>query len=102
MRGLSDSDIQLIGDCLRAAAEGPFFEDWEFHTLFGLERSEVKWIAAEWPRVAEDDASVALAVQNSFANLLGYPHGMDAALRTWVPRGPSAIRQVFDKWLGAV
>src|SRR5262245_24333803 len=101
MRGLSESEMQVIGDCLRAAADGPFFPDWEFSTIFGLERAEVKSIAAEWPRVAEDDEDVIRAVQNSLNNLLGYPHGMKAALREWVPGAPSAIRQVFEKWLGA-
>ena len=25
---------RIIGECLRAASEGPFFPDWEFHILF--------------------------------------------------------------------
>ena len=42
---LSDMDKAIVGQALRAAADGPFFPDWEFHTLFGLERSEVRAIA---------------------------------------------------------
>ena len=35
---LSAHDHKIIAEALSAAAEGPFFPDWEFHTLFGLER----------------------------------------------------------------
>jgi len=56
MRGLDQREIQLIGDCLLAAADGPFFEDWEYATLFGLDRAEVTRIAGEWPRVMRTTA----------------------------------------------
>jgi hypothetical protein len=101
MRGLDHREVQLIGNCLRAAADGPFFEDWEFATLFGLERAEVKRIAEEWPKVDADDAIVARAVQNSLNNLLGYPHGMDAELEATVPGSPAAIEEVLVKWRDA-
>ncbi len=39
---LSETDKAVIGQALRAAADGPFFPDREFHTLFGLERSDVR------------------------------------------------------------
>ena len=93
--------MQLIGDCLRAAADGPFFKDWEFATLFGVERAEMKRIAEEWPKVDADDAIVSDAVQNSLNNLLGYPHGMDADLEASVLGSPSAIERVLVKWRGA-
>jgi hypothetical protein len=96
MRGLDQREMQLIGDCLWAAADGPFFEDWEFRALFGLERTEVKRIAAEWPRVNPDDEIVSLAVQNSLNNLLGYPHGLDAELRGSVPDA-AAIEDVLAR-----
>lgn len=38
---LSNKQIQSIGECLRAAAYGPFFPDGEFDTLFGLSREQV-------------------------------------------------------------
>ena len=101
MRGLDEGEMQLIGNCLRAAADGPFFEDWEFATLFGLERAEVKRIAEEWPKVDADDAIVSVAVQNSLNNLLGSPHGMDAELEAYVPGSPAAIEHVLVKWRGA-
>ncbi|WP_162584044.1 hypothetical protein [Variovorax sp. PBS-H4] len=35
-------DSSIISECLWAAADGPFFPDWEFSTLFGLSREEVR------------------------------------------------------------
>ena len=40
-------DSRVIGECLRAAVNGPFFPDWEFSTLFGLTRDEVRAVA-DW------------------------------------------------------
>jgi hypothetical protein len=46
---LSRQESNIVGEALRAAADGPFFPDWEFSTLFGLKREEVRRIANEWP-----------------------------------------------------
>jgi len=52
---------------LTAAVDGPLFPDWSSAALFGLERAEV------WPELNEADDTVAIAINNSFNNLLGYP-----------------------------
>ena len=39
-------DFQAFKESLVAASRGPFFPDWEFHSLFGLDRPEVEAIAA--------------------------------------------------------
>lgn len=77
---LSDREREIAGQCLKAAAEGPFFPDWEFHTLFGLDRDEVRKIAASWPDIDGKPSDVRLAIHNSLVNLIGYPHGLD---RQW-------------------
>src|SRR5271154_1760450 len=72
---LSDLDKGIVGQALRAAANGPFFPDWEFHTLFGLERDRVREIADAWPKQVAPPEEMTVAVNNSLNNLLGYPHG---------------------------
>ena len=44
---------ELVGQCLRASVAGPFFSDWEFGTIFGLEREDVCAIAAAWPTIGD-------------------------------------------------
>ena len=46
---MDDDDIKMIGQCLRAAVDGPFFPDREFSTLFGFSRDELRHIADRWP-----------------------------------------------------
>ena len=46
---VDERDRDVIERCLRAAVEGPFFPDWEFHALFGLDREEVRAVLSAWP-----------------------------------------------------
>jgi hypothetical protein len=94
--GLSPEDVHLIGAALDAAVSGPFFPDWEFHTLFGLSRDEVKRVAAGWPdNATEPDTE--LAVWNSLANLWGYPHGQAEQLRVTLGVDREALRDFTRK-----
>jgi hypothetical protein len=95
---LSDRDVDVIGQCLKAAALGPFFPDWEFQTLFGLNRGDVAKIASEWPTVDRRNPSVWLAVANSMTNLLGYPHGLEAEWGRYISAPRSELEAIFRKW----
>ncbi len=76
---LSDDEIQVIKQCVKAAAYGPFFiheeakDDpyWEIHPLFGLTIGELRSIADAFPNVDLDNENVELAINNSINHLLG-------------------------------
>lgn len=102
---LSDVDRRIIGECLRAAAEGPFFKDegakdpyWEFHSLFGLDREGFARIAAAYPNVDSRNESVALAINNTLGNLLGYPHGHDKDWSSYISAPAAEVAAVFKRW----
>jgi len=101
---LTDKEQKIVGSCLRAAADGPFFPDWEFQTLFGLTRPEVKAIADRYPDVDKEDDEPAgnddswLAINNTFANLLGYPHRQEPTWSSWIDVSPAEVEQIFKKW----
>ncbi|MFZ3214454.1 MAG: hypothetical protein WA192_00160 [Candidatus Acidiferrales bacterium] len=97
---LSDMDKTTVGEALRAAADGPFFPDWEFHTLFGLERTDVRAIADAWPRPAASHEDLKLAVTNSLNNLLGYPHGNEAVWSKWISVEPRELRELLNRLRG--
>jgi hypothetical protein len=97
---LSDADIAVIGQALRAAADGPFFDECEFHTLFGLTRSEVRDIADAWPNVELRSSNVHLAVNNSLNNLLGYPHRQDSVWSEWIPVNRRQLGELFSRLRG--
>jgi hypothetical protein len=89
----------VVGQCLVAAVEGPFFPEEEFHTLIGLTRTEVERVAESWP-----DGSAPLeqdrAVKNVLANLLGYPHGEWDAWRDYVAVAPEEVGSILARWRG--
>jgi hypothetical protein len=99
LEALNDQERDLIGQCLRAAASGPFFPDWEFHTLFGLDRDDVLAIAAEWPVVVDRDA-VELAINNAVVHLLWYPHGCEVEWPEWISDTPERLYNILTKLRG--
>ena len=75
---MTHDHIAIYKAVLHAAAHGPFFPDREFATIFGFDRAE---IAQHADAVREPlDAEQWRALNNSFNNLLGYPHQHDSAL----------------------
>ena len=94
----SISDVQAFKESLVAAARGPFFPDWEFHSLFGLDRAEVDSIANAFSLATPLSGDVALALHNSMGNLLGYPHGQEAAWSQWLSVTPAELRTIFSRW----
>ena len=91
-------DTQAFRESLIAAARGPFFPDWEFGALFGMDRSEVATIADSFTSATPLTGDVALALNNAMVNLLGYPHGQEAAWAQWLSVTPSELQAIFSQW----
>lgn len=95
---LEHEDVAVIGECLRASADGPFFDDWEFQTLFGLEREEVSRIASVWPSVTDAD-SAGVAINNSLNNLTGISDlSNHPQWSKWVSVTPEEVRGVYRRY----
>ncbi len=103
---LTETERRIIGQCLRAAADGPFFGDAEFETLLGLSRREVRDIADRFPDVDEyDDEPTGrddswLAINNTLANLVGYPQGQDEAWSSHISVSKEEVDRIWRKWKG--
>ncbi len=95
---LSNSDRDLIRRSLAACADGPFFDDWEFNTLFGLTRSEFREAARRWTEQGRIDQQVELAVHNALNTLRGYPHGMDSKLQEDFGVSSLQLDEVLSRW----
>ena len=94
---LSETESTIIGQCLRAAVDGPFFPEWEFSTLFGLHREEVRSIANEWPRNSARTQDVILAINNSINHLLHYPHRKNNLRSDWIPVDHKELKDLLEK-----
>ncbi len=94
---LTQGDLEVIKECLVAAVDGPFFPDWEFSIIFGVDRSEVGDVLAKWPDLDWQRETVRMAVGNAFNNLLGYPHGMADEWDKYISIRPVELNALYDK-----
>ncbi|MEQ2010273.1 MAG: hypothetical protein ABMA26_26100 [Limisphaerales bacterium] len=98
LKDLSEHERQVVFECLRATVEGPFFDEWEFATLFGLERSEVARVLAAVPHLDESDETTFQAIAGSMGQLLGYPHQQEQAWHRFISVTPKQLLAIYDKW----
>lgn len=94
---LSCDDLEVVRGALEATVKGDFFPDWEFQTLFGVNRDEVREVLSSWPSQSVDDVTFICAFRNSLSHLSGYPHGQEQEILRYVPGGVAEIRRVRDK-----
>src|SRR5207249_3204862 len=94
---LTPKDIAVVGDALRLAADGPLFPEWEFQTLFGIEREDVRDVAAHWPNVDMKDEITQMAVLGCLNLFVGYPHGCDELLEETLGVDMQFVHQLFGR-----
>lgn len=94
---LSAAEIDTVRRALRAAVDGTFFPDWEFETLVGVDRETVRKVQSAWPLQTVDQDEFICAVIGSLNNLLGYPHGSEDELISYVPEGRPAIEKALAR-----
>ena len=101
LANLDEREREVVRECLRATVEGPFFPDWEFSIIFGLERDVVRQIYLSWPTLDEADECVARAINNSFNNLIGYPAKNKREIwQEFISVSCGELALIFDKWKG--
>lgn len=94
----------ILKKCLNALIHGPFFEDWEFNTLFGVSRSEVSNFLNRFPSYVEIQQKLnfandeCLILQNVFTNLLGYPHKNGKILEEMIGMNSKELGILYQKW----
>ncbi|MCR9145162.1 MAG: hypothetical protein NXI24_23190 [bacterium] len=98
LKGLSDTEKAIVHECLEATTEGPFFEEWEFETLFGLTREEVREVIDnfdQWERESEENMA-RNAINGALGNLLGFPHRKEKIWEQYISVSPEEIKRIFD------
>lgn len=94
---LTQRETSLVGECLRAAAEGPFFPEYAFRALMGVDRQRISQLAADWPKVAPD-AETRAAVNNVLLNLWGYPHKREGIWAEFISATKGDVLNLLEKW----
>ena len=96
---LSGEERDLVRRAMGASADGPFFPDWEFETLFGITRVELKDALRRFPALEGDEDF--RAVNNSLLWLVSYPHKRDDEMKVG-GLDPHARVDLHKKWLRAL
>ena len=94
---LDPDTLRITKACLRAAVEGPFFPDWEFQTLVGVDRDTVGIVMEAWPVRTVEPERFVCAVMNSLTMLLLYPHGDQEARDHHVSVEVDEVRQALER-----
>ncbi|MBE7380624.1 MAG: hypothetical protein F6J95_004355 [Leptolyngbya sp. SIO1E4] len=95
---LTSDEKRIIGECLCAAAFGPFFPDWEFYALFGVDRDEAVRVAESWPNIEATDISVGYVINDSINNLFGYPHRKQDEWKNYISVSPKQVYDIYNKF----
>ena len=96
-RELTERQQRIIASCLNATVYGKFFPEWEFQTLFGVNRNVVARVLAAWPTVNASDVEVRAAVVGALNHLLGYPHGHKKEWAEYIPATPVEVQETLDR-----
>jgi len=102
LQDLTDIERSAVRQCLRAIIDGPFIEDWEFHTRLGIHRTTAKTILASWRYLDDsiEDSDTFLAINNSMNEVChGVPISPDE-WEKWFTASREEIRRTFRKWAG--
>ena len=98
---LSPNEKEMVLKCMKAIADGPEIEDWEFHTRLGIGRSDLRRIICLWPEIDDtsDRSPEFLAINNCMNEIC---HGVNISPTEWrrrLTQTRDEIRDTYHKWL---
>lgn len=96
---LTKEELCNVYECLRLVTSKKVFEDWEFETLFGVNRDSYFQILESWPNVNMHDANTESMVINAMNHVLGYPWGDEGEWRVHFSATPDDIMRTLEKLL---
>jgi hypothetical protein len=102
LRRLDDGDVEVISRCLRAATEGPFFEDDELDTLFAQNRAGMQILAAMWSRMNLAAPDLHRAVGSIMEMLLERQPRFPDAWDEHMDIRPERVRRALQVFKGVV
>ena len=95
---LNHTEREIIRRTVVAAVYGSFFDEGEFHTLFGVTREQATQVLEMWPTVNDQAEVVFLTINNAFANLRHYPHGKQHLIEEMTEVSSKILNELFFRW----
>lgn len=98
---LTQADIKIIGECLKAAYSGPFLPEGQFfdEAVLGFNLDDLLDVSSKWPHVTVDN-KINGVVNNVLAAFIpdGYPLSKLEDWDKWVSTSPEIIDEILQKW----
>jgi hypothetical protein len=98
LKNLTKEEQSAVVECLVASANGPFFDDDDFHILFGMHRNELLKIIDNLSHIDDTDEVTIRAINNSIINLMGFPHNKEKHWDKYISVPPAELERIFEKW----
>ncbi|WP_108663622.1 hypothetical protein [Acuticoccus kandeliae] len=95
---LSGCDIAILEACMRASLDERVFDREEFHTIMGVDPSQMRDILDDMPDVDLRKDAVVVAINNATLNIIGYPHRNSREIESILGRSIGDIELVFERW----
>lgn len=102
LRGLDDDVVTLLGRCLQAAVEGPFFADDELDQLFSQDRASLAVVASMWTRMNLASPDLRRTVTSVVEMLLERRSRHPEAWADLVDAPPDRVRGALEVFKGVV
>src|SRR5262245_27901399 len=100
VKKLSETEQEVVHQCIRAVNSGKLIDDREFHARLGFDRSELNDILDKWPLIEDsDDNSTAALVVNNCLNEVSY--GCDISpseWANWFKVSRDEVKRLFERW----
>ena len=99
---LSVSEQQAVLRCMKAIAEGPFIDDWEFRTRLGIDRATLRQVLSHWPHIVDagDDSDECLAINNCMNEVSNGLRFSNYEWEKWFTQSRAEIADIYAKWVG--
>lgn len=92
------SDIEIIGRALMASVDSSIFPEWEFASLIGRTRDDVRAVATRWPLSEGSATAEDMLIRNVLLNLAGYPHENPEQVERLVGASTGRLMEVLSRW----
>lgn len=96
LRGLDEDVVEVLGRCLKAAVEGPFFRDDELDQLFAQDRGSLALVASMWTRMNLASPDLRRTVQSVAEMLLERRDAHPDAWNRLVDADPVRVRSALE------
>jgi hypothetical protein len=83
-RKLDDDVVEVLGRCLLAAANGPFFTEDELRARFGRGQESMRVVAGMWPRMNLAAPELRELLTHLTAELTKQAEGRPDAWKEWI------------------